>query len=346
MKITLVGNFNLDTLECSYRDAFQNLGHFSQCIDVRSFKEELAWWLKDRITHRLTINNHFLRSLGSRQYNQMMLSKILESKPNFVLIFGGEWLLVQTVEALQKKQIKVAIINGDNPYAPHYASRPEMLPAAKTCDAYFIWSELLVKRLKKDGIAAHFLAFAWDEAVFPYLGEINHYQTEVSFIGGWDQERELFLNSIGKHFPLKIWGHDYWQKRTASSSLSRKLWQGRELRASKAAQMIAHSKINLNILRKQHYTDGIPDGVIMRTFEVPGAGGFLLATRSRGANEILIEERDVGYFVNTEECLNQIEYYLSNEKQRKQMALHAHNLVASEHRYEHRAHQIIETIFS
>ena len=346
MKIALVGNFNLDTLECSYRDAFQNLGHFSQCIDVRSFKDELAWWLKDRITHRLTINNHFLRSLGSRQYNQMMLSKILESKPNFVLIFGGECLLVQTVEALQKKQIKVAIINGDNPYAPHYASRPEMLPAAKTCDAYFIWSELLVERLKKDGIAAHFLAFAWDEAVFPYLGEINRCQTEVSFIGGWDQERELFLNDIGKHFPLKIWGHDYWQKRTASSSLSRKLWQGRELRASKAAQMIAHSKINLNILRKQHHTDGIPDGVIMRTFEVPGAGGFLLATRSRGANEILMEGRDVGYFANIEECLNQIEYYLCNEEQRKQMALYAHNLVASEHRYEHRAHQIIEIMCS
>jgi spore maturation protein CgeB len=54
----------------------------------------------------------------------------------------------------------------------------------------------------------------------------------------------------------------------------------------------------------------------------------------------------VGYFVNTEECLNQIEYYLSHEEQRKQMALHAHNLVASEHRYEHRAHQIIEIICS
>jgi spore maturation protein CgeB len=272
----------------------------------------------------------------------MVLNQILESKPNFVLIFGGEWLLPQTVETLQKHHIQVAIINGDNPYAPHYASRPEMLLAAKVCDAYFIWSELLANRLERDDIAAHFLPFAWDEAVFPYLGEVNQYESEVSFIGGWDQERERFLDVVAKNFPLKIWGHDYWQKRTSASSLSKKVWQGTELRTSNAARMIAHTKINLNILRKQHHTDGVPDGVIMRTFEVPGTGGFSMATRSGGAKEILVEGRDVAYFSDVEECLNQIERYLSHEEQRKQMVLHAHNLVASEHRYEHRAQKIID----
>jgi spore maturation protein CgeB len=346
MKITLVGNFNSDTLECSYRDAFQKLGHVIRCIDTRSYKEDLAWWLKDRITHRLTINNYLLRSLGSERYNLMMLSQILESKPNFALIFGGECLLAQTVATLQKSHIQVAIINGDNPYAPHYASRPEMLPTAKECDAYFIWSELLAMRLKKDGIPSHFLPFAWDEAVFPYVGNVEHYQSEVSFIGGWDKEREHFLDIIAKHFPLRIWGHDYWQSRTSSSSTAKKVWQGMELRASKAAQMIAHSKINLNVLRKQHHTDGVPDGVIMRTFEVPGTGGFSLATRSGGAKEILEEGRAAGYFANVEECLNQIDYYLSHEEQRKKMALHAHDLVASKHRYEHRAQKIIDIMFA
>ena len=344
MKIALVGNFNCDTLECSYKDAFQKLGHVVQCIDTRSFKDELSWWLRDRITHRLTINHYLFRSIGSQQYNQKMLNQIIGSKPRFTVMFGGEWLLPQTVEALQNHHIQVAIINGDNPYAPNYASRPEMLPAAKLCDAYFIWSELLANRLRKDGIAAHFLPFAWDETVFPYLSMGNRYQSEVSFIGGWDQERERFLDIIAKHFPLKIWGHDYWQKRTSFGSLSRKAWQGSELRASGAANMIAYSKINLNIFRKQHHADGIPDGVIMRTFEVPGAGGFSLATRSGGAKEILVEGRDVGYFSNEEECLNQIEYYLSHEEQRKQMTQHAHDLVAFEHRYVHRANKIIEII--
>lgn len=247
MKLALVGNFNSDTLECSYRDAFQKLGHVAQCIDTRNFKEVLAWWLRDRIAHRLTINNYFFRSFGSEQYNKLLLSQILGSKPNSVLIFGGEWLLAQTVETLQKNHIQVAIINGDNPYTPHYASRPEMLPAAKECNAYFIWSELLAKRLRKDGIAAHFLPFAWDEAVFPYIGQVNQYKSEVSFIGGWDQERERFLDIIAKHFPLKIWGHNYWQKRTSAGSLSSRAWQGEELRTSNAAYMIAQSKINLNI---------------------------------------------------------------------------------------------------
>lgn len=342
MKIALLGNFYYDTLESSYKNAFQKLGHTIQCIDTRGFRDALSWWLRDRIIHRLTINHYFLRASGAGRYNQAMLNQIIEARPRLVLIFGGEWLLPMTVETLQKHHIQVAIINGDNPYAPHYASRPEMLPAAKLSDAYFIWSELLAKRLKKDDIAAHFLPFAWDEDVFSYSGKVNHYESEVSFIGGWDRERERFLDIIAKHFSLKIWGHDYWKKRTSSSSLAKQAWQGTELRSLSAARMIAHSKINLNILRKQHHTDGIPDGVIMRTFEVPGAGGFSMATRSGGAKEILVEGRDVSYFSNAEECLNQIEYFLSHKEQRKEMALHAHNLVASEHRYEHRAQNIID----
>jgi spore maturation protein CgeB len=220
-----------------------------------------------------------------------------------------------------------------------------MLSAAKVCDAYFIWSELLAERLRYDGVAAHFLPFAWDEAVFPYSGQVRDYQAEVSFIGGWDHERELFLNKIAKYFPLKIWGHDYWQKRTSFGSLSRAVWQGSELRSAEAARMISHSKINLNILRIQHHTNNIPDGVIMRTFEVPGAGGFLLATRSGGAKEIFLEGIDAGYFLSADECLNQIDYYLSHEEQRIKMAMHAHNLVSSYHRYEHRAKSIIDAMY-
>ena len=345
MKITLVGNFKSDTLEASYSGAFKKLGHSTSCIDTQKLKKNLSWWLRSRITHRITIDNYFLRSYGSKLYNQIVLGKILESKNNLALIFGGEWLFPQTVETLQKNKINVTIINGDNPYYPHYASRPEMLLAAKECKAYFVWSELLVRRLRKDGINAHYLPFAWDEAVFPYFGNISQYQSDVSFIGGWDQERELFLNIIAKHFPLKIWGHDYWYLRTAFRSPSKLVWQGIELRTTQAAQMIAHSKINLNILRKQHYTEDTPDGVIMRTFEVPGAGGFLLATRSGGSKDILIEGRDTGYFSTIDECLNQIEYYLTHEVQRKKMALHAHDLVASKHRYEHRAQNIIDILY-
>ena len=105
----------------------------------------------------------------------------------------------------------------------------------------------------------------------------------------------------------------------------------------------ARAKIVLNPLRTQHSVDGSPDGMTMRTFEVPGCGGFLLASRSREAVAIFPEDVAGAYFADPQECIAQIERYLADPGRRATIAHAAHELVARAHRYVHRAAAILES---
>jgi len=111
-----------------------------------------------------------------------------------------------------------------------------------------------------------------------------------------------------------------------------------------AARVIRDSAVCLNVLRTQHMIDGKPDGTIMRHFEVPGAGGFLLSTRSTGATEALPEGEAAEYFADAKECIEKAKEYISNEAARRRIAERAHAIVAERHRYTDRAREILRML--
>jgi spore maturation protein CgeB len=100
----------------------------------------------------------------------------------------------------------------------------------------------------------------------------------------------------------------------------------------------------LNVFRAQHYVNNSPTGVIMRTFEVPGAGGFLLSTRSQEALEVLPEGESGAYFGSVAECCEQIDRYLASDHERRSVAAKAHETVATRHLYSHRAMRMLEVL--
>lgn len=81
----------------------------------------------------------------------------------------------------------------------------------------------------------------------------------------------------------------------------------------------------------------------MRTFEIPGSGGFSLSTRTKGALEIFPEDHAGGYFESVDECLRQIEHFRTQDRLRLEIARNAHDIVRQGHTYVDRAKQIIDT---
>ena len=102
--------------------------------------------------------------------------------------------------------------------------------------------------------------------------------------------------------------------------------------------------ISLNILRTQHVIDGVPDGVIMRHFEVPGAGGFLLSTRSGGATRLFPEGGRAEYFADLFECVEKCQRYLDDPSLRVAIAKRASDDVHCHHSYFHRAAELVELL--
>jgi spore maturation protein CgeB len=189
--------------------------------------------------------------------------------------------------------------------------------------------------MEERGMDVTYLPFAWDPSVFERQERPNSWKHEISFVGNWDEKRERILNRVAEHFDLKVWGSEYWQTHTSPDSPVRACWQGGGLFGGEASKAIVESKVTLNILRDQN----CPDGTNMRTFEIPGAGGFALATATMGAKEIFPEGEAGAYFNDTEDLLKKIDYYLDNAEERERIAATARNVV-QKHTYEKRAKRI------
>lgn len=344
--IFIVGEFSQGSLGDSYRRAFEAIGVQTHTAALGDLRQQLGWVVRNRWTHRLTIGNYFIRDHASRAMNRKLEETIIESGASAVLVLSLAHFFADIFRNLQRRGIKVVSFYPDNPFPPYYNARPETLPAARASDLCLVWSEKLVDQLRNAGVPhPGFLPFGWDPEVFPYCeSQPQGVWPGALFVGGWDREREEFLEEIASHVPLRIYGPVYWGTRAKPGSRVRTCWQKTDLRLAEAARIIRESAACLNILRTQHIIQGSPDALIMRHFEVPGAGGFLLSTRSGGATRLFPEGESAEYFSGTAECVEKIQYYIAHTDERRRIADHAHAIVSSAHQYTDRAREIVEML--
>ena len=344
--ILLAGRFNASALEQSFKRAFDAIGVQTHCFDFRASRTELGWLLRNRWTHRLTIRSGRIREKSFRAFSRLFEESVLRSGARVVFIVSLEFVLPETLRNLRRQGVRVVFFYPDNPFQPAPTARPETIPAAQESDLCLIYSEVLAHKLKDAGVPNPvFLPFGWDPEAFPYQNDQPQGSWPgVVFIGTWDRHRERFLEKLARHVPLRIYGEGYWGTRTMPFSRARRCWQGRPLFLGDAARAMRQSAVCLNILRPQHIIDGVPDGLIMRHLEVPGAGGFLLSTRGGGATTIFPEGETAEYYSGVDECIEKIDKYLTNESGRRELVERAHAAVASHHTYIDRVQQILRLL--
>lgn len=100
------------------------------------------------------------------------------------------------------------------------------------------------------------------------------------------------------------------------------------------------SKINLNISLRS-ITSGIP----LRCLDILGAGGFLLSNYQPELAEYFIPNVDFVYFESKADLLEKVSYYLQNEKERIQIALHGYQKATALFSYEHQFKCILDIVF-
>lgn len=334
-------------LEASFERAFRQIGWSVTRYSADPEAQDLAWWLRSRAGRNVTRQSGKLRRWGSRRRNAQFVQEAVELQPDLVLLINGAFIMPETVAELRNEGISVAVFHPDAPVRGNINHRPEHVPVVRRATAAFLWSRDLVASWNdSEGVRAIYFPFAWDPEVFPYVAKVPGSESnardgpEVVFVGGWDRRRERWLEPVAEHFELEIWGPDYWGTRTRRGSPLRECWRGRALRGREAAEAVVEADIALNVLREQN----LPDGTNMRTFEVPGAGGFLLSTRTSGATGIYAEGAAGAYFGSVKEMLEKIDHYLAHRDDRRAIARRAHKITASEHRYVHRARRILQEL--
>ncbi|MCQ2536180.1 MAG: DUF3880 domain-containing protein [Lachnospiraceae bacterium] len=99
------------------------------------------------------------------------------------------------------------------------------------------------------------------------------------------------------------------------------------------------AKINLNFTLKS-----IRTGIPQRVFDVLGCGGFLITNYQQEIAELL--PNDLVMFGGDEELMDLTEYFLSHEKERKEIAMEGKADVTKNHTIERRMVEMFELAFS
>lgn len=100
------------------------------------------------------------------------------------------------------------------------------------------------------------------------------------------------------------------------------------------------SKININITAKS-----IRSGLPLRIFDVLGCGGFLITNYQSEISQFFTIGKDLVTYDSADNLKDLCRYYLEQEQERKDIALHGYNTVKKYHTYDIRLLQILNKAF-
>jgi spore maturation protein CgeB len=116
--------------------------------------------------------------------------------------------------------------------------------------------------------------------------------------------------------------------------------------AGEIPEIFRTSRISLNFSGAGQGTAGPGDRrqIKARTFEVPGAGGFLLTEAAPGLDRYFSISREIVTFETLSQLVEKVRYYLDRPDERDAIARAGHARTMAEHIYERRISEILDKL--
>ncbi len=148
-------------------------------------------------------------------------------------------------------------------------------------------------------------------------------------------ERKELLTLIGAHHPLKL----YTYKQNNSFSPKGVSNMGPVSYFTEMPLVFKLSRINLNITLRS-----IQHAIPLRVYDILGSGGFLMSNFQHDLAYHFVPGEDFVYFESKKDLLDKIDYYLTNENERIEIANNAHRKIQNQHTFDVRVMEIIEFV--
>jgi len=260
-------------------------------------------------------------------------------KKDIVFVFKGSDLLPETLINFANKNIRTVCLNGDHPFNM-YSSNDLIIKSLQLYTLYITWSLKIGLELKNYGLKnIYYLPFACNKIGKYIKTKWIHFDLKdyLVFVGDWDQEREFLINNI-KYKKILVIGPN-WQKRKKFTS-SKITYYEKRISPEEAAYIYKNSLACLNLLRKQN-----KESHNMKSFEIPSAGGFMLAPKTKEHLFFFKNCKSVILFNNISEIpvlLRKI--YLISVKKRKKFLLNTKKWIIHNHSYDQRVKKLLKKL--
>jgi spore maturation protein CgeB len=279
------------------------------------------------------------RPSGYQNLNRALVEEAASFAPDLILIGKGRWFAPATLNLI-KQRTGALLVNWatDDPFNPADTSR-DLVESIPIYDLYVCTKRAIVDDVRRAGCRnTAYIRFGYKPGLhYPELpatdAEKAKYACDVAFVGGCDSDRAPFFKLLTRELPairLNLFG-GYWNRFPALRRYWRGFANGRDFRLA-----IGGAKISVNLVRRANRDDHV-----MRTFEIPACGGFMLTERTPDHAALFKEDREAAFFDSPEEFVAQVRRWLASP-QREQIAAAARRRVISEnHCYADRLEEIL-----
>jgi len=266
----------------------------------------------------------------SESFGETFISHVRAQQYDLIMVIKGEIISGDTIQAVRKStSAKVVLWVIDDPFLMWFDNKAPQLREISVnsyayYDAVFVFDTFYVERLHDIGIHnAAYLPFCFSPSVFyPFANQESVY--DISFIGYAFKKRAKILLELldyNLHLIGPGWVNEHIQNRVA----------GTRVTSEEANRLYNQSKINLNI----HHFQSVR-GSNTRTFEVLGAGGFLLVEPLDDLKAMFDDGKDLVFYHGIDDLKNKIDYYLVHDDERMQIAQSGYEKVCQEHTFKNR----------
>lgn len=146
-------------------------------------------------------------------------------------------------------------------------------------------------------------------------------------------ERQRTLAALAEHFSVNLY------TRSDASTLPKVHNRGGASTLTEMPKVFQASKINLNMTMRP-----IETGLSLRVWDVLGCGGFLLTNYQAELPSYFEIGKDLDAYESLPELLEKVQYYLTHEEERIEIAIHGYEKTARLHSYENRLAEMMQMV--
>lgn len=279
-----------------------------------------------------------------------LLETASSSRPDVVISLDGMGLPLDQVDAIRALGIRTAVWLTDDPYYTDVT-----LGMAVHFDYIFTLERNCVELYRSQGASqVHYLPFAAYNAHFHPTISQSSIRRNVSFIGSAYWNRISFLQPVigslmekGTHIN-GIW----WDRLPEFSQYPDQIEIGKWMGPEETSEAYSGSKIVLNLHRSPFDESVNQNGLGIvgvspnpRTFEIAACGTLQLVDAREDLAQFYTPGEEIETFSSPEELMDKVNFYLTHENERREIALRALERTYNEHTYAHRLDEMLRTIF-
>ncbi|NWL88834.1 MULTISPECIES: CgeB family protein [unclassified Paenibacillus] len=271
-------------------------------------------------------------------------------RPDLVLVLDGMDLPVEQIDGVRALGIRTAIWLTDDPYytdmstkiAPHY---DYVFTLERNCvDIYRALGCPNVYYLPFAAYVGHYRPTLTRSAIRRQISFIGSaYWNRIEFlrpiIGGL-MEQGLMINGI------------WWDRLPEYSQYPDRIEIGKWMGPVETSEVYSGTKIVINMHRSA-FDETVNNNTARvealslnpRTFEISACGTLQLVDIREDLASFYKPGVEIETFSSSDELMDKVNYYLSHEKERQQIALRALERTFSNHTYSHRLNELLGYIF-